>query len=250
MPESIQRMETYYAGAYWGPRKESAEACARRAQVMLASLAINDPSFSRWFKQAKSLKESLKRPLEPTCAALQQWIQRGAMRSDGGMMMEELGYSVLAWNGERDEYDDSDFQVSCGGYSKRVNNACVFKLPSRGPNAERVLTTQVLAGLVRSMAIAWEPDWGVAMSHTHRDVVKPPQAEQGPYVAWITYLARRRGTIPPLPTPVRVELVEDKGTLILLTPERFTAANPAHVELAQRVRGLLERAGLLRSVTL
>jgi hypothetical protein len=48
---------------------------------------------------------------------------------------------------------------------------------------------------------------------------------------------------------VRVEPVEDKGTLIVLTPERFTAANPAHVELAQRVRGLLDRAGLLHPVT-
>jgi hypothetical protein len=248
MPETLQKMETYYAGAYWGPRKESPEECARHAEAMLASLSKVDPSFSRWFKPARSLKESLKRPLEPTQAALQQWIQGGAMRSDGGMVMEELGYSVSAWNGERDEYDDSDFQVSCGGYSKWVNNACAFKLPSRGPNAGRVLTTPVLASVVRSMSIAWEPDWAVAMSHAHRDIVKPLQAERSPYVAWVTYLARHRGPVPPLPAPVRIESVENKGTLIVLTPERFTAANPAHIELAQRVRELLDRAGLLQPV--
>jgi hypothetical protein len=38
--------------------------------------------------------------------------------------------------------------------------------------------------------------------------------------------------------------VEDKGTLIVLTPERFTATNPAHVELAEQVRQRLEQAGL------
>ena len=38
----------------------------------------------------------------------------------------------------------------------------------------------------------------------------------------------------------------DRGTLILLTPERLTASNPEHVELGRRVRDLLARAGLFR----
>ncbi|NMO22117.1 Imm52 family immunity protein, partial [Pyxidicoccus fallax] len=49
----------------------------------------------------------------------------------------------------------------------------------------------------------------------------------------------------PLPAPVRIEPVEDKGTLIILTPERFTASNPEHVALAARVHELLGGAGLL-----
>ena len=40
----------------------------------------------------------------------------------------------------------------------------------------------------------------------------------------------------------------DKGTLIVLTPERFTAADPEHVALAERVGGLLDRAGLMKPV--
>ncbi|AEI62440.1 hypothetical protein LILAB_02575 [Corallococcus macrosporus] len=40
--------------------------------------------------------------------------------------------------------------------------------------------------------------------------------------------------------------MEDKGTLIVLTPERLTADNPEHVALAERVRELLDRAGLLK----
>ncbi|WP_347402695.1 Imm52 family immunity protein [Corallococcus sp. NCSPR001] len=46
---------------------------------------------------------------------------------------------------------------------------------------------------------------------------------------------------------MRIEPVEDKGTLIILTPERFTVANPEHVALARRVRELLARAGLMRT---
>jgi hypothetical protein len=71
----------------------------------------------------------------------------------------------------------------------------------------------------------------------------------GTFVGWIMYLPRSRGMVPPLPAPVHIEPVEDKGTLLILTPERFTAANPAHVELAQRVHELLDRAGLLGSPT-
>ena len=62
-------------------------------------------------------------------------------------------------------------------------------------------------------------------------------------MGWVTYLSRRLGRVPPLPAPVRIEPVEDKGTLIILTPERFTASNPEHVALAERVRELLDRAG-------
>jgi hypothetical protein len=49
-------------------------------------------------------------------------------------------------------------------------------------------------------------------------------------------LARLRGEVPPLPALVRIEPVEDRGTLLILTPECFTAANPEHVTLARRVR--------------
>jgi len=83
------------------------------------------------------------------------------------------------------------------------------------------------------------------MSHSHREMVRKDGKLPPVLVGWATYLSRRRGPVPPLPAPVRVEPVEDLGTLITLTPERFTAENPAHVELAAHVRALLDQAGLL-----
>lgn len=61
----------------------------------------------------------------------------------------------------------------------------------------------------------------------------------------MTYLSRHLGRVPPLPAPVRIEPVEDKGSLVILTPERITASNPEHIALAECVRELLDRAGLL-----
>jgi hypothetical protein len=233
--------ETYYAGAYWGPRKESPRECARRLEVLLTRLAQEEQSFTRWFQQGKSRKDAQTRPIEPQPTALEEFIRRGKDRT-----FDDLGFSVAGWNGASDEEDACGFLIACGGDSEWVNNRCVFTLPGRGPNADRVLTTPVLGGLVRSMALAWEPDWGVAMSEPHRDLVKPGRAKGAPYVGWVTYLARHRGTVPPLPAPVRVEQVEDLGSLIILTPERFTASHPEHIALAHRVRELLEGAGLLQ----
>ena len=71
MPEAFNRIDSYYAGAYWGPRKETPKECARRAEAFLAALAKIDPAFSRWFELGRSRKEALKRPIEPSGEALE-----------------------------------------------------------------------------------------------------------------------------------------------------------------------------------
>jgi Immunity protein 52 len=120
-------------------------------------------------------------------------------------------------------------------------------LPTGGEARERLLTAPVLSRSLRAAALAWDPEWGIATSIAHRDMVSE-FAVPGTFVGWVTYLSRNLGTVPPLPAPVQVEPVEDKGTLIVLTPERFTASNPEHVALAERVWELLDRAGVLKPV--
>ena len=242
MPKTYTRLESYYAGAYWGPRKETPEQCARRAETFMAAITKIDPAFCRWFEQGRSRKDALKRPIEPSGEALEKRVRRGRDRQ-----FEELGYSVWAWNGAPDDHDACGFHFYCGGYSEGQANNCVVNLPSRGPNAERVLSVPVLSGLVRSMVLAWEPESAIATPTMYREAVTPV-GRAGTFVGWLMYLPRSRGTVPPLPAPVHIEPVEDKGTLIVLAPERITVENPEHVELGQRVHELLNRAGLLRPV--
>ena len=142
-----------------------------------------------------------------------------------------------------------DLRITCGDYAGSSPNHCVLDLPDGGPNVDRVVTAAVLAHVVRSMALAWAPDWAMATSREHRDLLSS-EGIAGTFVGWVTYLSRRRGVVPPLPVPARIEPVEDRGALVVLTPERLTASNPAHVELGQRVRVLLDRAGLLQPVLL
>jgi hypothetical protein len=122
---------------------------------------------------------------------------------------------------------------------------CVLRRYDEGPIGERVLTAPVMAEVLRAMALAWEPEWGVATSYEHQQMITKEDSPDT-FVGWVMYFSRLQGTVPPLPVPVRIEPVEDRGTLVILTPERFTAANPEHVALAARVHELLNRAGLLR----
>ena len=127
-----------------------------------------------------------------------------------------------------------------------IPSNCVLRPYKRGSIAERVLTASVMAEVLRAMALAWEPEWGVVTSHQYDDLVSEQVMAAGTSIGWVMYFSRLRGKVPPLPAPVRIEPVEDKGTLVTLTPERFTASNPEHVALAARVHELLDRARLLR----
>ena len=235
-------IETYHLGAYWGPRQEDAEACAKRITHMVRLLEPVDPLFARWFKNAKSLKETLKHPLDSNLEALSKYIQRKLMTDDRRMPMPELGFSLGLWNGGTGG-DDAWLRIACGGYAERLYNLCRLRAPDEGPIGERVLTIAFQVEVLRAIAAAWDPDWGEALSEAHRDLMKDKQSVP---VGWVTYLSYRRGRVPPLPAPVRIEPVGELGSLIILTPERFTATNPEHLALAERVRERLDRAGLLQ----
>ncbi len=229
--------ETFYAGVYWLGRKESIASCAQRAEHFFRSLAALDPTWSRWFHVGRTREHSLRRPIEPVAATFEATFARGKNQ------LPEGGVQFGAWNVEA-HGDASDIDFTCGSSSRFSKDVCVLNLPHSGPIAERVLTTPMMIRVLTAMALAWEPDKGVVISDAYRDLVAPDKLPHV-LVGWVTYLSRRRGQVPPLPEPVRVEPIEDKGSLIILTPERFSASNPAHVELAERVRERLDQAGLL-----
>jgi hypothetical protein len=230
--------ETYYAGVYWGCRKDSAEECARRSATYFQLLSRCDPIYARWYEQADSLKKALQLQFEPTHDTFLRFFGRRTYK-DG-----KDGFSFSAWTGHKEDGHGGMVMLRCGSAAEFSPNRCLLYLPSDGPEEGRVLTSSVLAEVLRALVLAWEPDWGGIISHAYQDMRDEPAGH--PRTGWLMYFSRRRGEVPPLPSPARVEPVEDKGTLVLLTPERFTVDNPAHVALADEVRVLLDRAGLLR----
>ncbi len=229
--------DTYYVGSYWLARHESAQACAQRAETLFRLLGQCEPTWNRWHEAADSFEEARQRQLDPDAATLMRLFGRKKNRVGDG-------FQFWLWAGDSPD-ETTSVDAGCGASTPFVNSVCVLTPPRRGPTAQRVLTAGTLAKVLRAMALAWEPEWGVATSEQHRTEAYP-HPEPGTFVGWVTYFSHRRGPIPPLPAPVHVEPVEDKGTLVILTPERFTASNPEHVALAARVHTLLNEAGLLR----
>jgi hypothetical protein len=231
-------MDTYYAAVYWGNRVESAEACARRAETFFRLLSRCDPDFTRWFEQADSRKKALQLQFEPTFETFMRFFKRR------GYKMGKVGFIFSAWTGHLENKQGGMVRFKCGLETVGVSNSCLLELPEEAPGTERVLTVPVLTEVVRAMVVAWEPDHGGVFSDAYQRARNQP-VEQ-PYTGWLTYLSHRRGQVPPLPEPVRVEPVEDKGSLLILTPERFNGHESRYVALADEVRASLDKAGLLK----
>jgi hypothetical protein len=230
-------IETYYAGSYWLARAESAVACAGRAERFFQLLGRCDPAWTHWYETADSFEEARKRRFTTDAGTFQKlFTQEEHQIGDG--------FTFWLWTGDNSE-ETSSVNGACGSADPRPPSSCVLKPYEEGPIGERVLTAPVMTEVLRAMALAWDPEWGVATSYEHQEMITKG-AFADTFVGWVMYFSRLRGTVPPLPAPVRIEPVEDKGTLVILTPERFTASNPEHVALAARVHELLDRAGLLR----
>jgi hypothetical protein len=224
--------ESHYVGAYWLARPESVEECARRAETFYRLLAPCDPLLSRWFRKGWTPEEALRTRFEPST---EEFVRVFSQKKEEYPLD---GVRLGVWNG--DVNDMVGASVFCGESSVWVSNVCLVDLPEEGPAAERLFQVSTLCQILRAMVLAWEPEWGVATTSSHRRRVSDSTA--GTFLGWVTYFSHRRGPIPALPPPVRVEPVEDKGSLVILTPERISAE---HVELARTVAGLLEQAGLM-----
>ena len=235
--------DKYYVGAYWGPRKETALECARRAELFLHMLARCDPAFVQWYRAGRGFPRELPgHPLRPQMEELEQFLLKGRNRTDVDKeVIEDLGFGQIVWNAKEEA---TFIHLSCGGYSPWGGpNVCLLRPPRKGAIRERLLRASVLAEVLTSMATAWDPDFAMASSGEMVDLIEKDDFEVR--VGWLTYLSRRLGKLPPLPAPVRIEPVGALGWLLTLSPEPMTASNPEHVAFTSRVRELLDRAGLI-----
>lgn len=219
---------------------ESAEECARRAETFFRLLSQCDPIYTRWFEKADSRKKALQLQFEPTAETFARFFKRRGYR------IAQVGFLFGAWTGHAENERGGSLRFTCGYDAVGALNNCVLDLPREEAGLERVLTVPVLADIIRAMVLAWEPDCGVVFANAYQRMREHPVGK--PYTGWLMYFSRRMGEVPPLPEPVRVEPLEDKGTLIILTPERFNGHDPAHAALADQVRDLLDRAGLVREL--
>ncbi|MFP2927140.1 Imm52 family immunity protein [Pyxidicoccus sp. 3LG] len=152
----------------------------------------------KWGRPARAAAEGDLQGVGVHALRESEWFELGDYTFQS--RIEHLGLTVSAYN-DGTGPDSASVRMRCGSYEQDSSaNACVLSLPSKGETAERILTATVLAKVARSMALAWEPDWAVAMSEASREMDGRP----GPadiWLGWVTYLARHPGTLLPLPAP-------------------------------------------------
>src|SRR5688572_13187405 len=156
-------METYYAGSYWLARRESAEDCARRAARFFHLLGRCDPAWTRWYRTADSFEEARKRQFTTDAANFQElFAQKEYQIGDG--------FSFHLWTGDNLD-ETSGVDGRCGDSSLHLHSSCVLRPYDEGLIGERVLTAPVMTEVLRAMALAWDPEWGVVASHQYDDLI-------------------------------------------------------------------------------
>ncbi|PTL84136.1 Imm52 family immunity protein [Vitiosangium sp. GDMCC 1.1324] len=234
-------LDNYYTAVYWGCRVESAEECARRAETFFHLLSRCDPLYTRWFEKADSRKKALQLQFEPTAETFVRFFKKRSYQ------LGKVGFIFGAWTGHPEHARGGAVRFKCGYDAVGALNSCLLYLPKEEPGTERVLTVPVLAEVLRAMVLAWEPDWGGVFSDAYQELRDEPVGP--PRTGWLMYFSHRWGEVPAFPEPVRTAPVEDKGTLIILTSERFNGHEPAHIALADSARTLLHQAGLVKEST-
>ena len=247
--------ERFYIGAYWGPRKESIDECARRAVTLLSRLSMCDERLQRWTRPVVSDEgivdlESVERAVPFDEIVLKQILLEGQNHygDKERTIIGDLGFQVCLSTDIR-EQEVVYLEFCCALYHEGSDlvNSCAISLPRNGIVSERLLQIRVLEELIDAVVQSWDPDWGTVISHEYLDTCPDLSSRNAliPKVGWMTYLSNRYGSIPPMPKPSRVVSVRGKGHLVVVTDERFSTTCQNHIEAAKQAREILVRAGLL-----
>jgi hypothetical protein len=243
--------ENFYLGAYWGARRESADECAVRLANFLSRVGEQEHMFGRWHILIPRAGSPPVRQRDLTSGALTETLLQGRnRRDDDGTVIEDLGLLVSLGTDDGDE-DLLRMSVKCGAFTPFAANSCVIEFPRTGPSRERLLTATAARALMHHVSAAWRPDWAVVTSDPVRErhMAQHGRSWRLPFVPWMLYLSKARGTVPPLRAPATSEVVHDGieavGSLITVTPEPMNSENSEHIEAGERVRMVLDAGGLL-----
>lgn len=237
--------EGYKLEARWGPRAETAEACAARLARMLTGLAAVHPIFAHWNKKAYT-RAGANKPfcaMPPRVEELTRLFEKGKNYKDEPREpMLDLGYRVYAWNGLDDDRATS-FTVKAGAYttSTAFPNRVSLGMPSPQIGNEDLQSAALLKQVLLTVIAAWAPVWGgVQLWSCMKRWIDAAGQLQHPWAGWMTYLsAPLAPRVAPPPGAIH-EPVPGGGLLVLATEESFAMDNPAHLAALDAIQAALK----------
>ncbi|MEP4192596.1 MAG: Imm52 family immunity protein, partial [Sneathiella sp.] len=156
-------MDTYLAGAYWGPRKETVWECAERTSAFFKKLALLSDDLAHWRLRDRSKKQKAGSSImDPNAMGqITEQIKSGTNRKDMGdkEVIPELGFRLGLWNGKSSTQEMLSLGIQCGAYSGTgmfSNTANISPLLSFDVSNE-----DTVRKFSEAFIDAWEPDFFV-----------------------------------------------------------------------------------------
>ncbi len=230
--------ETYYAGAYWGQRQETIEACTDRAHRFLSCLAECHPTFREWRVNWRPVSKGQKLSMPFDRETLTQLLLKGRSRYDSdNQVIEDLGFALGVWTPVA-QGSGIALSLHCGCYSPVVGNNCVLDLNS----PIETYTTSALLAVVECLVVTWDPEEAFIISREYRDRILDQYGEDAALVGWITYIRAESDRLRALlPSSVQIHSLDEgeNACLVVITDETFTVEDQSLVARADLVRSIL-----------
>lgn len=184
-------MDSFYLGAYWGNRPESAARCGVRLAKCVASLSVIDVALGSWYLCGESLETAFT-PVAPDPESLSQILTDGVFRRDrDDVIIEELGFTFEFWNGSKPTVALSGAVGAYPSFSGIVNRLLLEFSPPED-EALRLYEPSVAEAILDAVIDAWDPTWATWTSNSLRKV--QGAAPREPVIGWMTYLTMPIGT--------------------------------------------------------
>ncbi|HLI12918.1 MAG TPA: Imm52 family immunity protein [Alphaproteobacteria bacterium] len=181
--------------AFWGPRQESAEACARRMACMLEAFVAVHSVLSRWNKMAWTRKaaDTPFCAMPPRIDELTKIFEKGKYYTDKRPRkpIEDLGFSVSAWNGHDDDCG-VQLTVGAGKYTDSTSepNSVQMELRRACAGNADFISAPIMKKMTHAVVEAWQPNWAALKNNDYTGATTDFRGfPLRPWGGWITYLS-------------------------------------------------------------
>lgn len=208
-------MSRFRVAGYWTARKENLDLCGNRLQQFLNALSKCDRTFANWYEKRLSRRNAKQSPIDwADLDSILQLLEKGRHRrdSDNGIV-EDLGFCVSLWNGEK-----SPRMVGL-----TITSGLYATIPGLGGNSVLLNLPEELGGLEQSyrmqsvltaFAKCWEPDWAGVFS---LDAIDSRAFNTAiPFVDWMLYLNHKMWRTPRVADSTVIQEVDDIGCVIIV----------------------------------
>ena len=233
--------EHFHMYAYWGPREETARACAERLARLIEDLADHDARlFGRWNRQGGSQHGQPLCSVPPNIDRLTEVVVKGLHHGDVMRKpIPRLGFSLFLGNGGGKGPFAAGLQLNVGAFTPHQTqpNLAKITLAGRVPENADILTVEWLRPVLLIFARVWEPDWiTVFPTQTHSWIKERDGVIRWPFGGWMVYLKPAWAVWVVPPAGCTVEPQPDGAALLIATEEPFTFDNPEHAAAFDALR--------------